>query len=114
MPGLKKIKNVRDNYTGDISLYSVGRKKNEFFVRQLGTGYLYIDGKAICKTKQGCIYTFHIVNKKIDHWERIDKLDIDYWEFEHYDYEDPVDWCECCEGTDISSDPMDYDEDISF
>lgn len=79
----------------DISVFSRSRKKKEFYITQKKSGgYLFIDGKKVCQTKKGYTYLFHILDKKIDHFEKIKPEDMKYWEFDSTS--DPEEWCDVC------------------
>ena len=115
MSGLKNFPNLVDSHKTDLAVFSKGRKKNEFMIRQcVPNGRLFIDGKFVTRTKLNAIYIFHLINGKIDHYSIVQKEEWDSWSFDPYTY--PEDWCNCCNDfldeieleDNLSDDPFDF------
>lgn len=78
----------------DISISSRTRRKNEFYLQQKNAGgWLWIDGRRICKTKKGQWYGFHKLDGVVDHFFKIPAFDVGEWKDA---IDPPEDWCEVC------------------
>lgn len=79
----------------DLVVVSKRRRKNEFLLQQkYAGGWLWIDGRRICKTKKGQWYGFHKLGGVVDHFYLIDGVsNLMEWKMA---LDPPEDWCEVC------------------